>query len=152
MIYDVPPVDHNMVHTPPHMIVTAQDTPKQPSINIDQFSQKLTRRASYRSTSQCAKYVRIALQAAGADIKQHPVAAADWGKTLQKIGYHQIEPAFDDPQAGDIYIIDRTPKHRYGHIAGFTGSQWVSDFKQNSYAVYQDKNVTYTYYRLDNSI
>jgi hypothetical protein len=49
---------------------------------------------------------------------------------------------------GDIYIIHRTKKHVYGHIAGFTGSQWVSDFKQTSYDVYKDKNVTYTYYRL----
>ncbi|MGS5715636.1 hypothetical protein ACVES5_17680, partial [Acinetobacter baumannii] len=25
---------------------------------------------------------------------------------------------------------------------------WVSDFKQSSYDVYKDDNVTYTYYRL----
>ena len=152
MIYDVPSVDHSMVHTPPHMIVMTQDTPQQPPINVDKFSNKLANRASYRSSAQCAKYVRIALQAAGADIEEHPVAAADWGKTLQKIGYQKITPDFDHPQAGDIYIINRTAKHRYGHIAGFTGSQWVSDFKQNSYAVYKDKNVTYTYYRLEESI
>ena len=152
MIYDVPSVDHSMVHTPTHMIVTAQDSPKQPSINVNKFSKKLVHRASYRSSSQCAKYVRIALQAAGAKITQNPIAAADWGKTLQEIGYQKIKPAFDNPQVGDIYIINRTQKHRYGHIAGFTGSQWVSDFMQTSYDVYKDKNVTYTYYRLDQSI
>ncbi|MDB0152419.1 hypothetical protein CTY75_00590, partial [Acinetobacter baumannii] len=26
--------------------------------------------------------------------------------------------------------------------------EWVSDFKQSSYDVYKDDNVTYTYYRL----
>ncbi|MDU5497423.1 MAG: hypothetical protein E6088_07290, partial [Acinetobacter baumannii] len=56
--------------------------------------------------------------------------------------------AFDKPQEGDIYIIHRTRNHIYGHIAGYTGSEWVSDFKQSSYDVYKDDNVTYTYYRL----
>ncbi len=45
-------------------------------------------------------------------------------------------------------IIHRTKKHRYGHIAGFTGSQWVSDFRQRSHDVYRDNSVTYQYYRL----
>ncbi|MDR6185528.1 hypothetical protein QE384_001429 [Acinetobacter baylyi] len=94
-----------------------------------------------------AKSVRIALQSAGAKIISHPVAASDWGDTLTKIGYRQIQPAFDHPQKGDIYIIKRTPNHIYGHIAGYSGSQWISDFKQNSYDVYRDDNVTYTYYR-----
>lgn len=67
---------------------------------------------------------------------------------LQQIGYQKIKPEFNNPQPGDIYIIHRTKKHRYGHIAGFTGSQWVSDFKQTSYDVYKDPNVTYSYYRL----
>ena len=63
----------------------------------------------------------------------------------KKIGYKQIDPAFDEPQEGDIYIIHRTRNHVYGHIAGYTGSEWVSDFKQNSYDVYKDDSVTYTY-------
>jgi len=65
-----------------------------------------------------------------------------------EIGYQKITPDFNNPKLGDIYIIHRTKKHRYGHIAGFTGSQWVSDFKQTSYDVYNDQNVTYSYYRL----
>ncbi|RZF50223.1 CHAP domain-containing protein [Acinetobacter halotolerans] len=152
MIYDAPSVDHSMVHTPPHqMIVTTKDVPKQPSLDVMAFAQKLTRRASYRSSAQCAKFVRIALQSAGAKIVNHPVAASDWGKTLQEIGYKKITPAFDQPQKGDIYIIHRTKKHRYGHIAGFSGTQWISDFKQRSHDIYKDKNVTYSYYRLSSN-
>ena len=152
MIYDVPSVDHSMIYPPAQqLVIPYREMPKPASIHtidVDKFSQKLIKRASYRSSSQCAKFVRIALQSAGAKIVQHPVAASDWGRTLQQIGYQKITPEFNNPQPGDIYIIHRTKKHRYGHIAGFTGSQWVSDFKQTSYDVYKDPNVTYSYYRL----
>lgn len=161
MIYDVPSFDHTTMYTQTaNAVIMLREKPAQieppyqqarPSaqpINVEKFSEKLSRIASYRSSSKCAKYIRIALQTAGAKIIQHPVAASDWGSTLKQIGYQQIDPAFDSPMPGDIYIIHRTKQHIYGHIAGYTGSQWVSDFKQASYDVYKDKNVTYTYYRL----
>ena len=152
MIYDVPSVDHSIIYPPAHqLVIPYREMPRLPStptIDVSKFSEKLTTRASYRSSSQSAKFVRIALQSAGANIVQHPIAASDWGGTLQQIGYQKITPEFNNPQPGDIYIIHRTKKHRYGHIAGFTGSQWVSDFKQTSYDVYKDPNVTFSYYRL----
>ena len=64
--------------------------------------------SGFTSTAKCAKMVRIALESAGAKIQSHPVAASDWGDTLKKIGYRQIQPAFDHPKVGDIYIIKRT--------------------------------------------
>lgn len=91
----------------------------------------------------------FALQAAGADVSKHPVAASDWGHTLEKNGYKKIKPAFNRPQEGDIYIIERTSGHTYGHIAGYTGNGWFSDFRQKTYAVYKEKDVKYSYYRLD---
>jgi len=104
--------------------------------------------SSASSTKKCARSIRIALQSAGARIVNHPVAAADWGNTLQTIGYKKINPSFNNPKEGDIYIIHRTQKHVYGHIAAYTGRQWVSDFRQNSHAVYKNDQVSYTYYRL----
>ena len=98
-------------------------------IDIDKFTQKLVSMSRSTTAHQCAKYVRIALQSAGASFSSHPIAASDWGATLMQIGYKRIEPSFDQPQEGDIYIIKSTSRHRYGHIAGFTGSQWVSDFR-----------------------
>lgn len=112
---------------------------------MTQFLQGITRQTS---TKKCARSVRLALQAGGAKFASHPVAAADWGKTLTQIGYRKINLSFDRPQAGDIYIIDRNAASRYGHIAAYTGSNWVSDYKQRSHAVYRNTNVTYTYYRL----
>ena len=117
-------------------------------INIDKFTQRLRGVTASSSSQKCAKSVRLALESAGAKFNSHPVAAADWGHTLQKIGYQKINLAFDRPQKGDIYIINRTQRHVYGHIAAYSGSGWVSDFKQRDYAVYKDPNVRYEYYRL----
>ncbi|AYO53192.1 CHAP domain-containing protein [Acinetobacter wuhouensis] len=117
-------------------------------LDISKFTEKLVSMSRSTTAHRCARYVRIALQSAGARFTDHPIAASDWGSTLTEIGYKQIRPAFDNPQEGDIYIINRTSRHRYGHIAGFTGSQWVSDYRQRSHDVYKDPNVTYEYYRL----
>lgn len=119
-----------------------------PYLNVRKFTQKLHNMASATSTKKCARSIRIALQSAGARILNHPVAAADWGNTLQTIGYKKINPSFDNPKEGDIYIIHRTQKHVYGHIAAYAGNQWVSDFRQKSHAVYKNDQVRYTYYRL----
>ncbi|MHA3892723.1 peptidoglycan amidohydrolase family protein [Acinetobacter sp. GXMZU3951] len=118
-------------------------------IDIDKFTQKLQGITRRTSTQKCAKSIRLALQSAGANVQGHPVAAADWGSTLERLGYRRISPSFDQPKKGDIYIIDRTQGHTYGHIAGYSGSGWVSDFKQTGYAVYKNANVRYSYYRLD---
>ena len=119
-----------------------------PYLDVRKFTQKLHSMSSASSTAKCARSIRIALQSAGARIVNHPVAAADWGNTLQTIGYKKINPSFNNPKEGDIYIIHRTQKHVYGHIAAYTGRQWVSDFRQNSHAVYKNDQVSYTYYRL----
>ena len=117
------------------------------SISIQAFSKHLSSISATTSSQKCAASIRVALQSAGARIVNHPVAAADWGNTLKDLGYRQIKPAFEKPQQGDIYIIDRTKSHIYGHIAGFTGKEWVSDFKQAGHAVYKG-NVSYRYFRL----
>ena len=118
------------------------------SIDIGKFTQRLNNVSSNVSSQKCAKSIRLALQSAGAKIDKHPVAAADWGNTLMKLGYKKISPEFSKPEKGDIYIIQRTNQHVYGHIAGFSGSQWVSDFKQRSHNVYKDAAAKYEYYRL----
>lgn len=140
-------------YTPPnsshfHTTYTLESIQNGISVNIDKFTQRLKNISATSSSRRCARSIRLALESAGAKFSDHPVAAADWGNTLIKIGYKQISPEFDQPQEGDIYIINRTAKHRYGHIAGFSGSAWVSDFQQRSHDVYKDTNVSYTYYRL----
>lgn len=157
MIYDGQLADSYQTQNVHQVIVTEHKGKSAPfsfssddarsQIDIHKFVAKLKSISGNYSTAKCARSVRIALQSAGAKIVSHPVAASDWGDTLTQIGYRQIQPAFDNPQKGDIYIIKRTPNHIYGHIAGYSGSQWISDFKQKSYDVYKDTDVTYTYYR-----
>lgn len=116
-------------------------------INLEKFAEILRKRAKEKSQHQCAKYVRIALEAGGGDTSGHPIAASDWGPTLKKIGYKEIPEEFNKPQLGDIYIITKTDKHQYGHIAGYDGSQWISDFKQKGHTIYSD-HVNYRYFRM----
>lgn len=118
-------------------------------VDLEKFTGLLRNITLQTSTQKCAKSIRIGLESAGARFKSHPVAAADWGKTLTSIGYRKINLSFDQPKKGDIYIIDRTAKNRYGHIAAYSGNGWVSDFKQSGYAVYRNQNVNYSYYRMD---
>ena len=116
--------------------------------DLDRFAQKLRGVTAQTTSHSCAKSIRVALESAGAKFQNHPVAAADWGSSLMQLGYRQISKSFDQPQKGDIYIINRSAAHPYGHIAGYTGSGWVSDFKQRSHAVYRNDNVSYSYFRL----
>ena len=37
-----------------------------------------------------------------------------------------------------VVIIDSFNSHKYGHIAIWTGKNWVSDFKQNNCDIYKD--------------
>ena len=159
-IYDNVATDPANFNTQPQVQVIAESAEKHSGpfdgarglsakfFNLDSFTNKLKSISRQTSTSRCARSIRLAFQSAGAKFQSHPVAAADWGDTLKTIGYRQIQPSFDNPQDGDIYIIHRTQKHKYGHIAGYSGNSWVSDFKQRSYDVYRDKNVQYSYYRL----
>ena len=118
-------------------------------IDIDKFSRYLQGITRNTSTKKCARSIRVGLQSSGAKIVNHPVAAADWGGTLTKLGYKKINLSFDRPKKGDIYIIDRNQSSRYGHIAAYSGNAWVSDYRQTGHAVYRNPNVKYTYYRLD---
>ncbi|MCH4248289.1 MAG: hypothetical protein LKF82_10755 [Acinetobacter populi] len=159
MIYDNSATQATYLHTtPPAQVIVESSTPHGPFdnmrglagkyFNLDAFTNKLKSITRQTSTSKCAKSIRVALQSAGAKIQSHPVAASDWGNTLISLGYRQIKPSFDKPKEGDIYIIHSTQQHKYGHIAGFSGQSWVSDFKQRSHDVYKDKNVSYSYFRL----
>lgn len=95
-----------------------------------------------RSTGSCAKYVRSYLMAAGYPLSGWPVAAADYINFLPKYGFTPVQGRATQisPEVGDISITQRFGNHKYGHIAIWNGSNWVSDFKQNSVSIYRDVN------------
>ncbi len=81
----------------------------------------------------CAKHVRLALQAAGVNTTGNPVSARNYGPFLRKLGFSVVPPAGYVPQPGDIAVIQGTSKSKAGHIEGFDGTNWVSDFIQKEF-------------------
>ncbi len=62
---------------------TETNTP--PAIDVEKFVAKLESITSRRSKARCARSIRIALESAGADVENHPIAASDWGDTSRKL-------------------------------------------------------------------
>lgn len=96
------------------------------------------------SKHQCAKYVRMALEAGGLSTAGRPVNAKEYVHFLPSIGFKYIRLVkYDAPYAtymkmampGDIAVME-CPKGGPGHICMYTGKQWISDFKQNRAWVY----------------
>lgn len=80
----------------------------------------------------CAKTVREALEAGGLLTTGRPNSAYQYAEYLPMIGFRQIP--YDSsyvPRAGDIAVMPALSGHPHGHISMFTGTQWVSDFKQS---------------------
>jgi len=101
------------------------------SADVDNFAEALDKNAEATSQSDCAKYVRRALQAAGFDVSGHPRSAKDWGPTLEKNGFKPLDENGYVPQKGDVVVIQPYEGgNKNGHMAAYDGKQWVSDFKQ----------------------
>lgn len=117
------------------------------------YTRALDANAKDKSQGQCAKYVRMALEAGGADTSNRPVAAKEYGALLMRNGFAEVALTDYVPQPGDTAVFDSyAGGSAYGHIQGYTGngnSGWTSDFKQprfwasrgyegaNSYKVYR---------------
>jgi RHS repeat-associated protein len=101
------------------------------------FANALDSNALPRSSGQCAQYVRMALEAAGVNTAGHPVAASNYGPFLRSKGFSSVNQNGYSTAVGDIVVFGRTAQHKDGHIAGYDGSQWVSDFRQNSMNPYR---------------
>lgn len=122
--------------------------------DVEIFATHLRKKAAKHSQSSCAKFVRRALEAAGADTKAHPVSAKQYGPVLMRNGFHAI--SVDDPshfpfQKGDIVVLDATKNgHQAGHIAGYDGKAWISDFVQSGFwpgPAYAKEKPSYVVYR-----
>lgn len=98
--------------------------------------------AAGSSKGKCALYVRQALAAGGLTQfnNDHPASAYQYGPYLTKAGFSKIgggtysknAEGLGGLQAGDVVVFDRVSGHPDGHIAIYTGSQWVSDYKQST--------------------
>jgi len=81
----------------------------------------------------CAKHVRLALAAGGLRPVTWPVPARKWGGTLLALGFTPVTTPNYIPQIGDIAVIQPIKAGGDGHMEGYDGKNWVSDFVQRDF-------------------
>lgn len=122
--------------------------PDGPCFDISAFVDWLNHHAHNSSQHQCAKYVRMGIEAGGLNTSGRPGVAKDYGPFLVGLGFAPIPQDNYSPQAGDIVVIQPGPSPA-GHIEAWSGSQWVSDFRQNpnNISPYRGPTPPYSIYR-----
>ena len=82
-------------------------------------------------------YVRVAIEAGGITVghEGNRGSAYMYKDILPDLGFKEVATTNYTPKKGDIAVFPAISGHKHGHIAMYNGSQWVSDFKQNSFFV-----------------
>lgn len=81
---------------------------------------------------KCATYVRQAMVAAGLNTVGNPLSAKDYGPFLIRLGFQKVDTStVYAPARGDIAVMPSNAGSVHGHIAGYDGAKWISDFRQN---------------------
>ena len=95
-----------------------------------------TEHAEKKSVGMCALYVRKAIIAGGIPLY---VGGDAWSYkyTLPILNFHQVGKK-SEREVGDIVVFQPIGGRKFGHIAIWNGSQWVSDFKQRNLIVHSD--------------
>jgi hypothetical protein len=94
------------------------------------------RGAFFTSLDLCSFYVRRAIERAHKkttcrELKiQRKSCASEYGDSLLRSGFGVVKEKSLEP--GDIVIFEAAPTSPYGHIQVYTGTHWVSDYKQDS--------------------
>ena len=114
--------------------------------NAEKAVKTLKANAHAKSIGYCAKYTKLALQAGG--IPYASCNATDCEPYLLRNGFKVISnnKRLSSYKKGDVVIFFKTKKHIYGHMEMWSGSQWISDFKQRSFSPYSD-TVPFKIYR-----
>jgi hypothetical protein len=79
----------------------------------------------------CAKHVRMAMEAAGMSTAGRPRSAKDYGQFLENSGFAEVSSQGYIARAGDIIVMSATSRSKDGHVEGFDGKNWISDFIQD---------------------
>ena len=153
---------------PNTMINTQENDPNARAIDIEKTIRYLKSHAQPESVHSCAAYVKDAIQAGGitrescnaSDCKESRFIKEDCYKLYDsEPGDYGTRGNKMNPnwERGDIVIIDNFGEHKYGHIAMWTGNQWISDFKQNNCDIYKDGKTAWDsgkfhFYRFKNRI
>lgn len=109
--------------------------------------QYLVSHAKSKSTGWCARYVADALSAGGFKFTRQASAYQYRSNgILVGMGYREIGKQ-SSYNKGDITVTESNSAHPDGHIAMWSGSNWISDFVQKSEYVYSSNQPPVHYYR-----
>lgn len=124
------------------------------AIDVQKALAHLDAHAGKKSSGRCARFVNDAIVAGGARGygRGH---AWQTGGSMAAAGFSQVASQEEyragayQPQAGDTVVFDRVPGHEWGHVAMYTGTQWVSDYKQGNtpFAAKAYQQGTFRFYR-----
>jgi hypothetical protein len=98
----------------------------------------------------CAKHVRLGLAAGGLKPVTWPVPAKSWGGTLLALGFVPVPQVGYVPALGDVAVMQPVNAGDAGHIEGYDGTKWVSDFAQTGFwpsRAYAANKGAFTIYR-----
>lgn len=125
-------------------------------VDLEKFTKHLRKHAlPPYGKGLCGRYVRQALQAAGAEIPA-PYASSgkDYGPVLLLLGFHPIVVENPDEfqfTAGDVMVMQAaTGGHLDGHVAAYDGKNWISDHVQRDFwagPAYRNQRPSYVVYR-----
>jgi hypothetical protein len=126
-------------------------------VNIEMFVKHLRNNADPGPPGhgKCGEFVRKALQAGGARFNEYnpPRLGKLYGLTLERLGFHEI--TVDDPDhfnfvRGDVMVMEPHTHSTAGHVAGYDGQRWISDFIQRDFwagKAYRAERPHYAVYR-----
>lgn len=117
-------------------------------------------RANTSSIGACARYVREAMQMAGAgSMDDRPHSACAYSKFMEFWGFTKVYEGFGpstegySPTKGDVAVIAGTDTKKHGHIHIYNDGKWYSDFGANTVFCYKDNGRPYIVYRwIENNI
>lgn len=118
--------------------------------NPDNAAKYATEHAEPKSAGLCALYVRKAINAGGIPLWSCG-SAWRYNKVLSILNFQEVATG-EELKVGDIVVFQPIGGRKYGHIAIWNGTQWVSDFKQRNFIVHSDytkEGAEYHIYRRD---
>ena len=127
------------------------------TFNVPMAVNKLVSSAKSSSIHKCAMYVRQAMEAGGLSTIGRPDWACKYVDWLPNHGWELIKTCItlnekndftkNLAKPGDIAVYQKPGcvLTQPGHICMFSGTQWISDFKQNSMDVYSGKSTIHIF-------
>ena len=117
--------------------------------SVNAASRYLIEHAYEKSHNRCAWHIMCAMNAGGQPVPLLRACDYKWYfRDFLDTQFYEVPSEDYIPEKGDIVVFPKVANHPYGHIAMWTGKQWVSDFEQNNIIVAKEYNKhDYTIFR-----